>query len=211
MQPIEERLSRKMLVVLEEAQKLAYCQYRSMIGPAAIGSPSLNLMKDESHLLLGAQKKDATPQGSTKFYFNTMGQPSIPSDLSDGGAFSRFSVSDTHQEDELYHKAPHKGKDIALLDVELPILDTSKSTTTTDSNSNYESPSDHTEGSVQNPNHGQIDASPDLHRDRAANGDKNASTIDLASDTWALGSEDLDLSSFTWDLSWDGTPSAAAA
>ncbi|KAF8859289.1 hypothetical protein BDZ45DRAFT_725399 [Acephala macrosclerotiorum] len=212
-QPIEERLGRKMMEILEEAQKLAFSTYRSMIDSAA-GSPPPNFLQEETYLLVAnpslTNPKDP-PSASSEVQ-----QPSTPPFLSDyspnSGSRVCFPDLDIHQH-ELQHVSLLTSKGHSRPSQRRAPLKTSD--TATESNSNSPSPSRLTsvvENSRRLPQPELLGKDSELLESNTGPvfgdvGDRLA----FFSEEWALSSEELDLADFNWTPSWDITTAAKGA
>jgi hypothetical protein len=191
MQPIEERLSRQMLSVLEEAQKLAFSKYRSLIRPPAVDSP------------ISASVQEGTQELTTKQSSNTWKythQPSIPPLLPNPESLLSFSDLNIPYAQELQHASCDMSNHSAALSEEQhTILKRTESNTPLNSSSTSKSATE-LDDYLPFPDHELFESNPTpIYSEGAVN-------LALFQDEWGLSSDNLDMSIFNWCPAGDLTP-----
>jgi hypothetical protein len=191
MQPIEERLSRQMLSVLEEAQKLAFSKYWSLIRPPAVDSPISASMQEGTHILTTEQSSHTS---------NNTHQPSIPPLLPNPASLLSFSDLEIPQAHELRHASCDMSNHSATLSEEQhTTLKRTASNTPLDSSSTSKSATE-LDDSLPLPDHELFESNPTpICSEGAVN-------LALFQDEWGLSSDNLDMSIFNWCPAGDLTP-----
>jgi hypothetical protein len=182
MQPIEERLSRQMLSVLEEAQKLAFSKYRSLMGPAAVDSPISASMQEAAHLVTTKQRSNTS---------NYTVQPSIPPPLPDPESLLSFLDLDIPQAHELQHTSRDISNHSAIVSEEqhTSLKGTESNTALDPSSTKFVADIDH---SLTLPDREMFESNP------APICSEGAMNLALFQDEWGLSSDNLDMSIFNW-------------
>jgi hypothetical protein len=174
-----------MLSVLEEAQKLAFSKYRSLIRPPAVDSE------------ISASVQEGTRGLTTKQSSNTSKythQPSIPPLLPNPESLLSFSDLDIPYAQELRHAScdmSNHSATLSLSEEQHTILKRTESDTPLDSSSTSKSATE-LDDSLPLPDHELFESNPTpICSEGAVN-------LALFQDEWGLSSDNLDMSIFNW-------------
>jgi hypothetical protein len=203
MEPIEERLRRKMMSVLDEAQKLAFSKYRSIMDSPAADSPISSSVKAGAYLLDTTQ--NPIPRKISQNTLNNDYQPSSPPLLLGPNLPLSFSDLDIPQVHESQLASSNTSEHAATTGEEHTTLTRTETKADTKSTSNTQSPS--------NPATNIDDSLPLLDHelfgsDPALIWSDGAENLALFSDNWDLNSDKLDLGILNWNPSWNTTSTA---
>lgn len=197
-----------MLSVLEEAQKLAFSKYRSMMGPAAVHSPISGSVKESTHLLTTNQSPII--QKESQNTSDGAHQPSNSPSPSDATYLLSFSDLDKAQPHEPEHPASDTSESVALLGEGQTTMTVTESNISTDSSSNSQPESEPiTDLDLPLPDHEPFGNDPELSGNNAPpTCSDTAHNLAPFSDEWTFSPDKLDLGNFNWYPSWDITSAA---
>jgi hypothetical protein len=181
-----------MRTVLEEAQKLAFSKYWSLIGPAAVDSPISASMQEATQLLTTEQSSHIS-----NYTHQTPTQPLLPKPAS-LLSFSDLNIPQVH---ELRHASCDKSNHSATLSEEQhATLKRTETNTPQDFSSTSKSATE-PDNSLALPDHELFESNP---TPICSEGAVNLAL--LFQDEWGLSSENLDMSIFNWCPAGDLTP-----